>query len=41
LCLLAIHGLLHVMGYEDQTEAGRAEMERIQENLMDEVGPQP
>jgi len=41
LCLLSIHGLLHVMGYEDQTEAGRAKMERIQESLMDEVGPQP
>jgi len=26
LCLLAIHGLLHVMGYEDQTEAGHAKM---------------
>ena len=39
LCLLAIHGLLHVLGYEDQTEPGRAEMERIQEGLVDEVGP--
>ena len=40
LCLLAIHGLLHVMGYEDQTEAGHAKMQRIQESLMAEVGPQ-
>ena len=40
LCLLAIHGLLHVMGYEDQTEAGRTEMEQIQESLMNEVGPE-
>ena len=40
LCLLSIHGLLHVMSYEDRTEAGHAEMERIQESLMDEVGPQ-
>jgi len=39
LCLLAIHGLLHVMGYEDQTEAGHAEMEQIQERLLSEVGP--
>jgi len=40
LCLLAIHGLLHVLGYEDQTEAGHAEMEQIQERLLSEVGPE-
>ena len=39
LCLLAVHGLLHVLGYEDEPETKRAEMERIQQQLMTEIWP--
>ena len=39
LCLLAIHGLLHVLGYEDQPEAKRAEMARLEVRLLDECYP--
>ena len=39
LCLLAVHGLLHVLGYEDASPEGRAEMERIQQKLMPETYP--
>ncbi len=40
LCLLAVHGLLHVLGYEDRSPEGHAEMEHIQQRLMDEIAPQ-
>ncbi len=39
LCLLAVHGLLHVLGYEDEPETKRAKMERIQQQLMTEICP--
>jgi probable rRNA maturation factor len=31
---LAVHGLLHLLGYEDETEEGRAEMWGKQEQLL-------
>lgn len=31
---LAVHGLLHLLGYEDETEEGRAEMWRKQEEVL-------
>jgi probable rRNA maturation factor len=31
LAVLAAHGTLHALGYADDTEAGRAEMEELQE----------
>jgi probable rRNA maturation factor len=34
LSLYLIHGLLHLMGYDDQTSRGRAAMEREQERLL-------
>jgi len=34
LDLLVIHGCLHLLGFEDETEAGREEMWRWQERLL-------
>jgi probable rRNA maturation factor len=31
---LAVHGLLHLLGYEDETEEGRGEMWRKQEEVL-------
>lgn len=35
--LYGIHGLLHIAGWDDQTEAGFQEMKQTQERLLDQV----
>jgi len=34
VALLAIHGTLHLLGYEDETEAGRRAMWEVQSRLL-------
>jgi probable rRNA maturation factor len=38
LCLYLLHGLLHLAGYDDATDSGSREMDRLQRNLMREIG---
>jgi probable rRNA maturation factor len=37
VALLAVHGLLHLLGYEDETEAGAAAMWSKQKHLLDRI----
>ena len=37
LCFLLVHGLLHLLGWEDSTPAKRAEMQRAQERILGSV----
>lgn len=39
LCLYVIHGLLHLNGHEDHSEAGFQGMKATQEAILDEVWP--
>lgn len=38
LQLLVVHGVLHLLGYDDQTESERARMWRVQQAVLDELG---
>ncbi len=37
IALLAVHGLLHLLGYEDETEAGASAMWSKQKELLDKI----
>lgn len=37
VALLAVHGLLHLMGYEDETDAGASLMWSKQKQLLDKI----
>jgi len=34
LCLYLVHGILHLIGYDDRTDSGRQRMQRKQEELL-------
>ena len=38
LALLGVHGLLHLAGYDDTTEEGAREMERVTRDVLKESG---
>lgn len=41
LLLYAIHGLLHLCGYDDRTAAGYREMHRLEDSILTELGLGP
>jgi probable rRNA maturation factor len=38
LLFLLCHGVLHLVGYDDQTEAGYREMVRLQKEILASIG---
>ncbi len=40
LLFLFCHGVLHLLGYDDQTESGYAEMVRLQKEILAEILPE-
>lgn len=40
ICLLVVHGLLHLVGWDDETEADRRKMLRIQARVFKQVFPE-
>jgi len=41
LCLLMAHGVLHVLGYDDESEAGAEQMGRLQETVLTRLEESP
>ncbi len=37
LVFVLVHGLLHLLGYEDETEKGRQEMERLGKEIVEKL----
>ncbi len=38
LALLTVHGMLHLLGYEDETEKGAAEMRERETTILESLG---
>lgn len=41
LCVLTVHGVLHVLGYDDTSEQGQAEMDELQLQIAERICPLP
>jgi probable rRNA maturation factor len=41
LALYAIHGVLHLLGYEDKTKAKAARMHEVEDILLESIGVGP
>ena len=37
-CLLMAHGMLHVLGYDDENETGALQMQQLQNHVLDLLG---
>ena len=38
VCYLTVHGVLHLLGHDHETEAGASRMRGIEESVMDRIG---
>jgi probable rRNA maturation factor len=38
VCYLTVHGVLHLLGHDHETEAGASRMRQIEESVMNRIG---